>query len=156
MHLNSRQDFPAAAQRVHAMLTDEDFLRHAAVEMGSPEATVAATGSRTAVEATIEAPQEVRAFVGATLRILLEVSWGDAASDGSREGTFSMRVPGTPLTVNGTTRLEPTASGSALTYDGDLSVKVPIFGPRVEQEAAPIILEALDAQARVGRDWLTR
>lgn len=156
MHLTSRQDFPAPPARVYAMLTDEAFLRHAAVEMGSPDARVAASASRTAVEATIESPPEVRAFVGATLAILLEVAWGDAEPDGSRSGTFSMTVPGTPVTVAGTTRLEPTASGSVLAYDGELTVKVPLIGSRIEREAAPAIHEALDAQARVGRAWLTR
>ena len=156
MQLTSRQDFPAPPSDVFAMLTDEAFLRHAATEMGSPDARVAASASRTAVEATIESPAEVRAFVGPTLRILLDVDWGAAEPDGGRAGTFSMTVPGTPVTVAGRTRLAPTASGSELVYDGDLEVKVPLIGGRIEKEAAPAILEALDAQARVGRAWLAR
>ncbi len=156
MQLNHRQEFPAPPERVFAMLTDEDFLRHAAVRMGSPDAKVAASATRTAVEATIDTPPEIKAFVGPRLSILLDVDWGAAAADGSRSGTFSMAVPGTPVTVAGTTGLVPTASGSELVYDGELTVKVPLLGARIEREAAPAILEALDAQARVGQEWLNR
>lgn len=156
MQLSHRQEFPAAPERVFAMLTDEDFLRHAATEMGSPDARVAASASRTAIEAIIESPPEVRAFVGPSLPILLDVTWGAAEVDGSRSGAFSMVVTGAPVTVAGATRLQPTASGSELVYDGDLTVKVPLLGARIEREAAPAVLEALDAQARVGRAWLTR
>ena len=156
MQLISRQDFPAPPASVFAMFTDEAFLRHAAVRLGSPDARVAASGTRTAVEATVESPAEVRAFVGATLRILLEVDWGGAGADGSRTGTFTMSVPGTPVHVAGTTSLGPAASGSELVYDGELTVQVPLIGGRVEQAAAPAILQALDDQARVGREWLAR
>ena len=60
------------------------------------------------------------------------------------------------MTFEGTVRLEPTASGSVIDHAGDLSVRIPLLGARIEKEAAPAILEALDAQARVGRTWLTR
>ena len=156
MQLTSRHDFPAPPAAVYAMLTDEAFLRHAATEMGSPDARVAASASRTAVEATIEAPDVVRAFVGATLRVLLEVDWGDARPGGTRAGTFTMTVPGTPVTVAGTTLLAPTASGTEVTYDGELTVRLPLVGARVERQAAPAILEALEDQARIGRAWLAR
>lgn len=156
MQLTSRHDFPASPESVFAMFTDEEFLRHAAERMGSSGARVAAQGTRTAVEATIASPPEVQLFVGPTLRIVLDVDWGGAGADAGRAGTFTMRVPGTPVNVAGTTRLAPTASGTELVYEGDLTVKVPVLGPRIEKEAAPAILEALDDQARVGREWLSR
>ena len=154
MQLTSRHDFPAPAESVFAMLTDEEFLRHAAVRMGSPDARVASSGTRTAVEATLESPAEVKAFIGPSLRIVLDVDWGREGADGSRAGTFTMTVPGTPVSVAGTTSLAPTASGSALVYEGDLTAKLPLIGGRIEQAAAPAILEALDDQAAVGREWL--
>lgn len=156
MQLTNRQDFPAPPDTVFAMVTDESFLRHAAAEMGSPDARVASSSTRTAIEATVEAPPEVRPFVGQHLTIAQEVTWGDAAGDGSRPGTFSITVPGAPVTFAGTVELAPTASGSTVTYDDELTVRIPLLGARIEKEAAPAILEALDAQARVGRSWLTR
>jgi len=156
MQLNSRQEFPANPHEVYAMVTDEAFLRHASERMGSPDARVAASPTRTTVEASVDAPPEVRPFVGERLGIVQEVTWGEAAADGSRSGTFSITVPGAPVTFAGTVQLAPAASGSTVEYAGDLDVKIPLIGNRIEKEAAPAILEALDAQARVGRSWLTR
>lgn len=156
MQLTSRQDFPADPATVHAMVTDEEFLAHAARRMGSPDARVEATPERSRVEASVESPPEVRSFIGPRLAIVQETTWGAAAPDGSRDGTISITVPGAPVTLVGTVRLAPTASGSTIDYDGDLDVKIPLVGGRVEREAAPAILDSLETQARVGRDWLTR
>lgn len=156
MQLTSRQEFPAPPADVYAMVTDEAFLRHAAAEMGSPDARVSTSSDHTAVEASVEAPPEVRPFVGERLAIVQEVRWGPVDADGARSGTFSITVPGKPVTFEGTVRLEPTASGSVIDHAGDLSVRIPLLGARIEKEAAPAILEALDVQARVGRAWLTR
>lgn len=156
MHLISRQEFPADPQRVHAMLTDETFLAHAAAELGSTDARVAATSTRTAVEAAVETPTEIKAFVGPTLRIIQEQTWAEPEPDGRRSGTVTITVPGAPVTLVGSAVLAPTDQGSVLTYEGDLSVKVPLLGGRIEAQAAPTILEAFDAQGRVGRTWLQR
>ena len=84
MQLTSRQEFPAPPTDVYAMVTDEAFLRHAAAEMGSPDARVAASSDHTAVEASVEAPPEVRPFVGERLAIVQEVRWGPVDADGAR------------------------------------------------------------------------
>ena len=156
MHLISTQEFPADPHRVHAMLTDETFLAHAAAELGSSEARVAASSARTAVEAADETPAEIKAFVGPTLRIVQEQTWAEAGPDGRRTGTVTITVPGAPVTLVGNAVLAPTAQGSVITYEGDLTVKVPLLGGRIEAQAAPTILEAFDAQGRVGRAWLQR
>ncbi len=156
MHLINRQEFPADPARVHAMVTDEDFLAHAAAELGSPDARVAATGARTAVEASIETPPEIKAFVGPRLTIMQETTWAEPAPDGSRTGSIDLTAPGAPVSVRGTAVLAPTPDGSAITYEGDLVVKVPLLGGRIEAAAAPTILEAFEAQGRVGRAWLAR
>ena len=156
MHLINRQEFPADPARVHAMVTDEAFLAHAAAELGSPDARVAATAARTAVAASIETPPEINAFGGPRLSIVQETTWADAAPDGSRTGTIDLTVAGAPVSVRGTALLAPTPEGSAITYEGDLVVKVPLRGGRIEAAAAPTILEAFEAQGRVGRAWLAR
>ena len=156
MQFTNRQEFPADPHAVHAMVSDEGFLAHAATQMGALDATVAATPARSVVEASVESPIEVRAFVGPRITIIQNLTWAQPAGDGSRDGTLSIRVAGAPLTLTGTARLEPTASGSVITYAGELTVDVPLIGGRIESVAAPAILEALDAQGRVGRTWLAR
>lgn len=156
MQFTNRQEFPADPGSVHAMVTDETFLAHAATEMGAHDATIAATPTRSTVDAFVDSPVEVRLFVGPRLRILQEMTWERPAGDGSRNGTLSITVSGAPLSLTGTARLEPTASGSALTYAGELTADIPFLAGRIEAAAAPAILEALEAQGRVGRTWLTR
>ena len=154
MHLISRLDFSAPPDRVFAMVTDETFLAHAATELGSADPRVAASATRTAVEGAIETPAEIRAFVGPSLTITQETVWSGPAPDGSREGTVTLTVATTPVSLTGTATLAPAPGGSTLTYSGDLVVKVPLLGGRLETLAAPIVTEAFEAQGRVGADWL--
>lgn len=156
MQLTSTQTFPADPTAVHAMVTDEAFLNHAASELGATSARVEATPQRTRVEAVVEAPGELRSFLGASLTVVQETAWSDAAPDGSRDGQVRITVPGTPASLEGAARLRPTASGSEITYDGTFTVKVPFLGPTIEKQAAPLIVETLEIQERVGRSWLTR
>lgn len=154
MHLTDVQDFPAPPAAVHALLTDPAFLRQAADAMGAPDATVTASPGATSIAARVPAPARIRSFVGADVPLVLDVTWGDAAADGTREGTFRLTVPGTPVTAAGTARLAPTASGSTLTQAGEVTVAVPLLGARIEKEVAPVVLAALADQARLARERL--
>lgn len=154
MELSACQDYPADPVAVHAMLTDEAFLARAASEQGALEHRVAATASRSALEVVVSAPGEIRRFVGDTLRIVLTTTWSDAAADGSRPGVLTVTVPGAPVTATADVRIEPTASGSTVCYDGTLSVAIPLLGAQIEKRAAPQVLDALAAQERAGRGWL--
>lgn len=155
MQLSSRQTFSADPLRVHAALTDEAFLAHAAQAMGALRHEVSATGQVTLLRALVEAPAEIRPFVGPTFTLTQESTWGPPAADGARDGTVRVTVDGAPVELVGTTRLAPTASGSTLDYAGDLTVRIPLLGGKLEKAVAPAVLEALGAQERVARDWLT-
>ncbi len=54
----------------------------------------------------------------------------------------------------GEVTLEPGGQGAVLTYTGDLTVRVPILGPGLAKQAAPLLLEALEIQQKVGREYL--
>ena len=41
-----------------------------------------------------------------------------------------------------------------LTYAGVLDVRGPILGPGLAKQAAPLLLEALEIQQKVGREYL--
>lgn len=153
MQFSAHQTYAAPAERVHDLLTDETFLASVATRMGATRHRVAATPGRTAIEATIDSPPDVRSFVGSTLTLTQETVWGDPAPDGSRDGTVSITVDGTPASATGVVHLARGPEGCTLTYDGDLTVRVPLLGPRIEKAAAPAIHEALAAQARAAADW---
>ncbi len=156
MHLTSRQEYSAAPAAVFAMLTDEAFLAEASAAMGATRYRATASATRTAVEASLPTPVEVRFFAGPTVQVTQQSSWGAAGEADAREGTFRIAVAGFPVDLSGTMRLAPAASGSTIEYAGDLTVAVPLMGPQVEKLAAPVILEALQTQERVGATWLAR
>ncbi len=156
MELTATHVFAAPPEAVHAMMTDQAFLTHAAAASGAESRGVQATPTRTESTMLVAAPPEVRAFVGSRLTLRQTMEWGPAAPDGSRQGSLAIDVADTPVTVRARTTLRPTASGSRLEYDGHLEVNVPLLGRTIEKQAAPPILAALHAQQRIGADWLAR
>ncbi|MDN5570455.1 MAG: DUF2505 domain-containing protein [Propionibacteriaceae bacterium] len=154
MKLTAHQTYPAPPSAVHTMLTDETFLTQMATEAGAVEQRVVATAARSAVEVSVPAPGGLATFIGPHLSLMMDTNWADAEPDGSRTGQLTITIPGAPVTAGAAIRLSPAASGSELTYDGDLTVNVPLMGPSIEKKAAPELLDALAAQERAGQRWL--
>ncbi|MFV0407487.1 MAG: DUF2505 domain-containing protein [Propioniciclava sp.] len=154
MHLSIDQHYPTDPNRVYALLTNEAFLASAAVELGAVEHKVTANAEHSTLEAVVSSPAKIRRFVGPTVRLAQETTWGEAAPDGSRSGKVGIKVLGSPVSLTGTLQLVPSSDGSTLTYDGELKVGIPLVGPSIEKAAAPAINRALAAQERAARRWL--
>ena len=65
-------------------------------------------------------------------RVVETFEWAPAAGDGTRRGTWKADIPGAPARLGGTMRLEPTATGSRYTIEGDVKVSVPLVGGKAE------------------------
>jgi hypothetical protein len=83
-----------------------------------------------------------------------EIIWEAEPVDGGRRGAAHITVEGLPAELLGTVTLAPGGKGSVLTYDGELTVSVPFLGPSLARQAAPLLLEALEIQQRVGDEFL--
>ncbi|MFT3877859.1 MAG: DUF2505 domain-containing protein [Propioniciclava sp.] len=156
MHLTSRHELPADPDAAFTMLTNEAFLSQAARASGARNIHALASATRTAVEATVDSPAAVRAFIGTELTFTQTITWGPREADGARTGNVTIDIKGAPASLGGTVRLAPTASGSSLDWDGEFTVSVPFVGPSVERAAAPMIEESLDVIGSQARVWLTR
>lgn len=156
MKLTSSHEFAADPHTVHAMLTDEAFLVRVTEAMDPEQIRAHATAEASEVDASFEAPGPVRAFLGDRVRIVQRTTWGAAASDGSREGQASTTVPGAPAAMTSVIRLTPTASGTRVAHEGDLTVSVPLLGRQIERAVAPVFTDTIEIQAREGRAWLAR
>lgn len=154
MHLSTRHTFGADPVRVHALVTDPEFLAHACVEMGATHHQVSATPQASSIVVTVATMAAVRAFLGPTMTVRQEFRWGPALCDGSRAGSMRITVDGAPVLVATRAHLAPAPAGSLVDYEGELTVSVPLVGPQVERAAAPGVLEALAAQERLARAWL--
>ncbi len=154
MQLTAQQDFAAQPSQVAAMLIDRVFLERVCVASEAEKHSVTVDGAHTTVSRTLPAPSSVTKFTGSTVTILEDLVWSEAAADGSRTARFSLKVQGLPVEMLGTARLAPGGRGTRVDYSGDLTVNIPFVGKKLEQSAAPAVLDGIGLQQRVGDDWL--
>lgn len=154
MQLTAQQDFAAAPADVAAMLTDRAFLEKVCEASEALKHSVTVEGTHTTVSRTLKAPSAAAKFTGETITIVEDVRWSQAAANGSRTGALLLTVPGLPVEMKGTIALAPGGKGTRVDYAGDLNVNIPFVGKKLEQSAAPAVLEGITLQQRVGDDWL--
>lgn len=154
MQLTAQQDFAAQPSQVAAMLTDREFLEKVCLASDAEKHSVTVDGDHTTVSRTLPAPSSITKFTGSTITIVEDLAWSQAAPDGSRTAIFKLTVPGLPVEMLGTARLAAGGKGTRVDYSGALSVNIPFVGKKLEQSAAPAVLDGIDLEQRVGNDWL--
>ena len=152
MYLSASHVYSAPADVVFGMLNDPEFRRYSAGFMGADEVEV--IGER--LVAVLEAPRDLRGLTGSSLTLEQVVSWHQAGPGGVRTGDLQVTLVGVPMSLSALVRLVPETDGTLVDYSGDLTIKIPIMGRFLEQQAAPFIVEALDAQHQAGIYWLSR
>ena len=135
------------------MLTDPGFLEAVCLASDPLEFTTWVDGLRTGARRTMRNHPSIERCTGATITVTDEVTWQEGAVDGVHTGATLVSVEGMPVALTGTVTLAGSETGSTLTYLGDLKVSIPLVGPVLERQAAPILLEALELQAKVAQGW---
>ena len=151
MDISSTATFPAQPLDVYALLTDRSFLEEVAREQGATEWDVQVVNGTTTSKRTLPAPPEAQRFTGKRLTVVEEIAWGEATADGARTGTLSVKVPGQPIGMEGEVRLSPAGEETTCTITGDLKANIPLLGRKIEQMAAPAMLQGIKVQEKVGR-----
>lgn len=154
MDISSTVTFPAPPLEVFSLLTDRGFLEDVAREQGATEWEVQVVNATTTSTRTLPAPPEAQRFTGKTLTVVEEIAWGEAAADGSRTGALSVKVPGQPIGMTGEVRLSPSGDETVCLVSGDLKANIPLLGRKIEQMAAPAMVDGIRVQERVGRQRL--
>ena len=162
MDLHRETRYAAKPAHVFAMLTDESFIRRRAEASHAirSDVTVEPVGSgvRTSTHQTLPAdvPDFVRRLVGQHIELDEVITWGPAASDGSRSGELRVDVANAPVAMRGTIQLVPDAGGGATRQivDAELKASVPLIGRKIEEAAAPAVLAGLDGMGDLGATWL--
>ena len=133
-------DLPAGVEVVHAALTDEGWpaQKAAALDDGSRlEEREQLPDGGLRLRATRGLPAGIPGFLAKLLpadgRAGQTEIWEPARPDGSRHGSWQASMPGAPVDLGGTMRLEPTADGCTYTIEGTAKVKLPIVGGKAEQ-----------------------
>ena len=104
---------------------------------------------------TVGFPSLLRKFVPSGVTSTETVTWGPAASDGSRSAQLSVDFHGAPASMKGTIRVVPDGTDAAtVLVNAEFKAHVPIVGKKVEGFAAPIILSVIDAEEATGKAWV--
>ena len=161
MKFTHRAEYPAAPEAVFAVMSEQSFqdAKCDATTTGRWTADIKDAGDRTVISTerllpTDGLPDIARSFVGDTLTIVEVQTWGAAAPDGSRTADLNLHVKGAPMTLKGSIRLSPTASGSVQEVVADLRAGVPLIGGKLEKAAAEPLLTAARIETRLLRDRL--
>jgi hypothetical protein len=148
--------YDAAPAEVHAMLAEPAFREKVCVAMDASrrDVTVRPGGSGMTVEIAQTQPARgipsfAKKFVGDQIEIVQRESW-----TGDTSGDLTIDLPGKPGRFVGRITLEPDGAGTVETVSGDVAVKVPLVGGRLEGLVGDLLKAALRAEERVGRGWL--
>jgi hypothetical protein len=149
--------YEATPAEVRAMLSDPSFREKVceAVHATRIDVTVdsGASGPTVVVDQTQPArgiPSFARRFVGDEIQIVQRESWRDDTA-----ARLTVNLPGKPGRFDGELHLQPDGTGTTETVTGNVEVKVPLVGGRLEGLVSDLLKAALNAEQRVGRAWLT-
>lgn len=157
MDLDYTHTYPADPQRVAALLRNEGFIADVARHAGATEHSVDITDEVTTLSMSMPVPSSLAKVVGSTMKLKQVFRFADPSADGSIHGTVDVDVPGMPVDVKANAAMLPQDDGTTQgRYTGNLKVKIPLVGKKVEAQVEPYIREAFAGLERRATDWLTR
>jgi uncharacterized protein YndB with AHSA1/START domain len=141
-------EFGHPVERVHALLTDEEYWRSRlatgsrgtvqVAESVDPEGRPLVTVTMTETVDPGNFPSLVRKVVRGEMRMQRVDSWSpidDGRASGRVEGTST----GIPVAIAGDYDLRPQAGGSLLAVRGTITAKVPVIGGSIEALARQMV-----------------
>ncbi|PTR31196.1 uncharacterized protein DUF2505 [Rhodococcus sp. OK519] len=162
-HIEHSAQYSCPVATLHAALTDEGYWQSRLREVGGPGAVLesVAVGDGTidvVLKQSVPAehlPSVVTSIRPGDLIIRRTESWAPLQGDRA-QGTFSAEVEGAPGQLRGTMTLSADGSGSALVMNGDVEVKIPLIGGKIESVIAGQVLELLDAEEDFTGQWVSQ
>lgn len=161
MKIEETWTYDAPADRVFAMLTDRAFQEAKCTATGalSSEIEIHDKSGVLVVETRREMsteglPDNVAKLVGKTLKLIETQLWTAAEDDGSRAANLEVALGGLPVTYVGRVLMTPEGDTTAMRVIGDLKARIPLFGGKVEQAAAPAIASGIRLEAQAGEKYL--
>lgn len=156
MKLDYTHTYAATPERVVALLRNPEFIADIARHAGALEHESAIDNDVTRLMMKLPVPSHLTKFVGQSIALQQVFRFQPPSPDGSIDGNVEVDVPGMPVDVNAVAALRPTDAGTTAHYTGDLKVKIPLVGKKVESQIEPFIRDAFDGLQRRATDWLSR
>jgi hypothetical protein len=160
MELQETRDYDADPETVFAMLRDKAWREEVCQATHAVDYSVDVEEADDGV-VTIEitrvlpanVPEPFKSMVGDHIEIVQTETWSPAEDD-VRHADIEVHVSKQPASMTGTMTLAPHGAGTRQTVTGDVRVRIPLLGRRIEPELAKAIRAALDVEAEQGRAYL--
>jgi hypothetical protein len=156
--LEHQLTYDAPMADVAEMLADPSFREEVCDFQGVKRAMVTIDSDDNGMEVTIDQvqaaqgiPSFAKKFVGDEINIVQQESWASPT-----EGDIKVTIPGKPGEMTGTARLAESGGVTTETVEMTVKVNIPLVGGRIEGLIADMLLKALKAENKVGRDYLSR
>jgi hypothetical protein len=156
MRFSHELTYDAAPDDVREMLASRAFREKVCAAQRSSHSRVSVDGTPPGMTVVVDQTQPARGipafatkFVGDEIRIVQREQWNDPMG-----GSLTLEIPGKPGTFTGTVALAAASAGTVETVSGDVAVKLPLVGGRLEAMIGDLFRAALSAEQRVGRTWL--
>jgi hypothetical protein len=156
MRFSHELTYDAAPDDVREMLASRAFREKVCAAQRSSHSQVSVDGTPPGMTVVVDQTQPARGIpsfatkiVGEQIRIVQREQWNDPMG-----GSLTLEIPGKPGTFTGTVALAAASAGTVETVSGDVAVKLPLVGGRLEAMIGDLFRAALTAEQRVGRAWL--
>ena len=153
--------YDAPVERVAAMLGDRAFRQEVCDYMGvlRVDITIETHGpddtAKTVVldqwQATAGIPSFAKKIVGDETNVVQREEWSTPT-----HADVTVTIPGKPGEMTGTATLREVDGGTVESVEMTVKVKVPLIAGKLEGVVGDLLLKALKAEYKVGRDYLSR
>ena len=150
--------YDAPMADVAEMLADTSFREEVCEFQGVKRAMVSIDSDDNGMEVIIDQVQAAKGipsfaqkFVGDEINIVQQESW-----ESPTDGKITVTIPGKPGEMSGSARLSESGGVTTETVEMTVKVNIPLVGGRIEGLIADLLLKALKAENKVGRDYLSR
>jgi Protein of unknown function (DUF2505) len=150
--------YDAPAERVTAMLADPKFREEVCDFIGVTRKTVTVEPVGDGMHVTIDqwqptagVPGFAKKFVGDETNIVQREIWTTPLL-----GDITVTIPGKPGDMTGSARIAEANGVTTESVVMTVKVGIPLVGGKVEDLIGGLLLKALKAENKVGRDYLSR
>lgn len=158
MKLTEKYIYPSSGVAdVYALLVDQAFRTESCENQGATDYTVTVEPQGEGATITIvrtqdaDLPDFVKKITGSTVKVKQTEIWSGPDSSGNRTADVKVSIIGQPAEMVGTAKLFSAGGGAEFTVDGDVTVKIPFLGKKIEPEVAKAISSSLREEVEYGK-----
>ena len=156
MQFTQSVSYPGTVDEVVAMYLTPDYLeRRFGQFVVAGSSTVSVEGERVSFAGTVRPeliPSAASRFVKSDLRISFTEEW--TSNEAGARSRTSVTGDGAPVSVEATSTLTGTGTGCSRAVSGNVSVRVPLLGGRIEKEAVAHLGRVVEREEALAATWL--